>query len=65
MCVVGGGFAGLWTAYELGERDPRLDIVLIEADIVGAGGSGANGGFFSPSWTGLEPLRGASAKRAG
>ena len=22
VCVVGGGFAGLWTAYELGERTP-------------------------------------------
>ena len=56
VCVVGGGFAGLWTAYELHERDPGLDVVLLEADIVGAGGSGANGGFFSPSWTGLSSL---------
>ena len=56
VCVVGGGFAGLWTAYELTERDPGLDVVLIEADIVGAGGSGANGGFFSPSWTQLSSL---------
>ena len=56
VCVVGGGFAGLWTAYELHERDPGLDIVLLEADIVGAGGSGANGGFFSPSWTQLSSL---------
>ncbi len=56
VCVVGGGFAGLWTAYELGERDPALGIALLEADIVGAGGSGANGGFFSPSWTQLAGL---------
>jgi glycine/D-amino acid oxidase-like deaminating enzyme len=56
VCVVGGGFAGLWTAYELHERDPGLGVVLIEADIVGAGGSGANGGFFSPSWTQLSSL---------
>ena len=56
VCIGGGGFAGLWTAYELGERDPGLGIVLIEADIVGAGGSGANGGFFSPSWTQLSSL---------
>ena len=56
VCVVGGGFAGLWTAYELHERDPALGIVLVEADIVGAGGSGANGGFFSPSWTQLSGL---------
>ena len=56
VCVVGGGFAGLWTAYELGERDPGLGIALVEADIVGAGGSGANGGFFSPSWAQLSSL---------
>ena len=56
VCVVGGGFAGLWTAYELHERDPGLGIVLVESDIVGAGGSGANGGFFSPSWTQLSSL---------
>ncbi len=56
VCVVGGGFAGLWTAYELHERDPGLGVVLVEADIVGAGGSGANGGFFSPSWTQLSSL---------
>lgn len=56
VCVIGGGFAGLWTAYELGERAPHLGVVLLEAGVCGAGGSGANGGFFSPSWTGLTSL---------
>jgi glycine/D-amino acid oxidase-like deaminating enzyme len=56
VCIVGGGFAGLWTAYELTARDPSLGIVLLEADICGAGGSGANGGFFSSSWTELSEL---------
>jgi len=56
VCIVGGGFAGLWTAYELTEREPSLDIVLLEADVCGAGGSGANGGFFSCSWHGLAAL---------
>lgn len=56
VCVVGGGFAGLWAAYELTERAPELGVVLVEADVVGAGGSGANGGFFSPSWTSLSAL---------
>ena len=65
VCVVGGGFAGLWAAYELGERDPSLGIVLLEADIVGAGGSGANGGFFSPSWTGLSSLCKALGEEGG
>ena len=65
VCVVGGGFAGLWTAFELGERDPDLGIVLLEADICGAGGSGANGGFFSPSWTGLSSLCRALGEEGG
>ena len=56
VCVVGGGFCGLWTAYELTERAPELGVVLLEADICGAGGSGANGGFFSTSWTALSTL---------
>jgi glycine/D-amino acid oxidase-like deaminating enzyme len=42
--IVGGGFSGLWTAYESGERDPSLEIGLLEVHICGAGGSGANGG---------------------
>jgi glycine/D-amino acid oxidase-like deaminating enzyme len=56
VCVVGGGFAGLWTAYELTERGPSLDVVLLEADVCGAGGSGANGGFFSASWPDIVAL---------
>jgi glycine/D-amino acid oxidase-like deaminating enzyme len=50
VCIVGGGFAGLWTAYELTEREPGLNVVLLEASVCGAGGSGASGGFFSSSW---------------
>ena len=65
VCVVGGGFAGLWTAYELTERAPHLGVVLLEADICGAGGSGANGGFFSPSWTGLSALCGSLGEQGG
>ncbi len=65
VCVIGGGFAGLWTAYELAERAPHLRVVLLEADICGAGGSGANGGFFSPSWTGLSGLCGALGEEGG
>lgn len=45
VCIVGGGFAGLWTAIELIEREPSLRIALLEADICGGGASGRNGGF--------------------
>ncbi len=45
VCIVGGGFTGLWTALELKKRDPSVDVTLIEADLCGAGASGRNGGF--------------------
>ncbi len=56
VCIVGGGFAGLWTAVRLTEREPGLRIAMLEQDIVGGGASGRNGGFFSSSWHDLEGL---------
>ena len=44
ICIIGGGFAGLATAMSLLERGQR-DIVLIEAERIGHGASGRNGGF--------------------
>jgi glycine/D-amino acid oxidase-like deaminating enzyme len=58
VCIVGGGFAGMWTAFELTERAPALRIVVAEADICGGGASGRNGGFFSSSWHDIEGLSG-------
>ncbi|MGY0556835.1 NAD(P)/FAD-dependent oxidoreductase [Lysobacter sp. A421] len=43
-CVIGGGFAGLNTALGLVERGVG-DVVLLEADQIGFGASGRNGGF--------------------
>ncbi|MBT5415747.1 MAG: FAD-dependent oxidoreductase, partial [Rhodospirillaceae bacterium] len=45
ICIVGGGFTGLWTAIHLKQGDPSLDVTLIEKDACGAGASGRNGGF--------------------
>ncbi len=56
VCVVGGGFAGLWTAVELSRREPSMRIALVEADICGGGASGRNGGFLSSSWWDLPGL---------
>ena len=50
VCIVGGGFAGLWTAVRLTERAPDMRIAIVEQDIVGGGASGRNGGFVSSSW---------------
>ncbi len=44
VCIVGGGFAGLNTALGLVERGVT-DVVVLEADTVGYGASGRNGGF--------------------
>jgi glycine/D-amino acid oxidase-like deaminating enzyme len=45
VCIVGGGFTGLWTALELAREDPGLDIVVLEAEFAGFGASGRNGGW--------------------
>ncbi|MGH8484773.1 MAG: FAD-dependent oxidoreductase, partial [Pseudomonas sp.] len=50
VCIVGGGYTGLWTAVMLKVQQPALDVVLIEADICGAGASGRNGGC-ALSWS--------------
>ncbi len=47
VVVVGGGFTGLWTSYELLRRDPRLRVVVLEKNLVGFGASGRNGGWVS------------------
>jgi len=44
VCVVGGGLAGLNTALGLVERGMR-DVVVLDAERVGFGASGRNGGF--------------------
>jgi putative aminophosphonate oxidoreductase len=44
VCIIGGGFTGLWTAIQLKQSRPDLDVVIVEADICGAGASGRNGG---------------------
>lgn len=56
VCIVGGGYTGLWTALELVERDPALDIVVLEADICGGGASGRNGGFVTAWWDELPEM---------
>ena len=51
LAVVGGGYTGLWTALRARERDPSLDVVLLEADVAGGAASGRNGGFCAASLT--------------
>jgi len=47
VCIVGGGYTGLWTARELKRRDPSLRIAVVEKTVCGFGASGRNGGWVS------------------
>lgn len=49
--VVGGGYAGLWTAIKLKTEQPWRRVVLLEAKEVGWAASGRNGGFCEASIT--------------
>ncbi len=51
LVIIGGGFAGLWTAVRARERGVDGPIVLLEADRCGSRASGQNGGFCAASLT--------------
>jgi glycine/D-amino acid oxidase-like deaminating enzyme len=51
VVVVGAGFTGLWTALHLTDTDPSLRVIVLEAETVGFGASGRNGGFCEASLT--------------
>lgn len=53
---MGGGYTGLWTALALREQRPDLDVVVLEAEICGAGASGKNGGFVHGYWSALPRI---------
>jgi glycine/D-amino acid oxidase-like deaminating enzyme len=56
VCIVGGGYTGLWTALALKEREPSSRVALLEAATCGAGPSGRNGGFLHGYWASLGEL---------
>ncbi|MSO28031.1 MAG: FAD-dependent oxidoreductase [Candidatus Nanopelagicales bacterium] len=51
LCVVGGGFSGLWTAVLAKQEHPDWDVVLLEGDRIASGATGRNGGFCAASLT--------------
>jgi glycine/D-amino acid oxidase-like deaminating enzyme len=57
VVVVGGGYLGLWTSWQLKRLEPQLDVVVLEAGLAGHGPSGRNGGFVSTLWDDLPILR--------
>jgi glycine/D-amino acid oxidase-like deaminating enzyme len=52
VCIVGAGYTGLWTAYYLKRADPRLRVVVLEANFAGFGASGRNGGWVTATLPG-------------
>jgi putative aminophosphonate oxidoreductase len=56
VAIAGGGYVGLWTALLLKEREPALDVAIVEQDFCGSGASGRNGGFALSWWAKLKTL---------
>ena len=57
VVVVGGGYLGLWSAWQLKALEPACDVVVLEESLAGHGPSGRNGGFVSTLWDDLPILR--------
>jgi len=59
VAIVGAGYTGLWTAYYLKRAQPSLRIVVLEAERVGYGASGRNGGWATGFFSGPPRAYGA------
>lgn len=57
VVIVGGGYLGMWTAWQLLELEPSVDILVLEAALCGHGPSGRNGGFCETLWSDVSGLR--------
>jgi len=55
VCVIGGGFSGVASALTLAERGHA--VALLEANRIGWGASGRNGGQILPGWSGEDAMR--------
>lgn len=56
VAIVGAGFTGLWTAYYLKQLEPNLEIAIFEANTVGFGASGRNGGWCMGNAMGIDEM---------
>ncbi|MFI3904431.1 NAD(P)/FAD-dependent oxidoreductase [Ochrobactrum sp. S1502_03] len=57
VAIVGGGYAGLWTALRLKEQAPDMRVTILEADFCGSGASGRNGGQVHSWFAEIDLLR--------
>jgi glycine/D-amino acid oxidase-like deaminating enzyme len=59
VCVVGGGYTGLWCALDIAAQAPDAKVVVVEAGACGFGASGRNGGWVT-SW--MDELEGLTER---
>lgn len=45
IIIIGSGFAGLWSAFYLKKRNPKLKVTIVERGIIPTGASTRNAGF--------------------
>ena len=57
VLVVGGGYTGMWTAWQVSQLEPEATVILLEAGRCGHGPSGRNGGFANAMWFSARTLR--------
>jgi glycine/D-amino acid oxidase-like deaminating enzyme len=57
VAVIGGGYTGLWAAWQLVRQSPGIRVVVLERDECGFGPSGRNGGFINGFYDHAGTLR--------
>ncbi|RKS05557.1 gamma-glutamylputrescine oxidase [Nocardiopsis sp. Huas11] len=65
LVIVGGGLTGLWAAYQAAVEDPDRSITVLEAEHVGYGASGRNGGWMSTLLPGNRAVYARAARARG
>ncbi|WP_241487999.1 NAD(P)/FAD-dependent oxidoreductase [Leucobacter japonicus] len=65
LIIVGGGMTGLWAAYYAITEHPEWNITVLEAEEIGYGGSGRNGGWVSTLIPGNRAVYAKSVTRSG
>jgi gamma-glutamylputrescine oxidase len=63
MVIIGGGYTGISTAYQMSQRFPDKKIVLLEAKSLANGASGRNGGMMLNWVYGTGPLSAEMTRR--
>lgn len=57
VVVIGGGYTGMWAAWQIRRLEPGARVAICEAATCGEGPSGRNGGFVNQMWFSLPAMR--------